>query len=245
MSDQSVLTAKLRLQVFEPRGQWQAALIPVAEFPLPEADCLPVSLMLQALTHVLRTTCQLHHLLSLQVWKLGPLTGAELISTHRREWKPQLGLGIWPTRTPPSGWTEARMMDAAAAALRGDEPELPAHRLLRLDQAEPGRGETARMLRPFGILMEMFTRVPENEVLRKTQETFAPRVAGSSFKDQDFYLPLLDLASFTAASAEELDEWLCFADFYVRDSSEDRGILLLSRLPLQPLLKQVAVHLQS
>jgi len=151
-----------------------------------------------------------------------------------------------PDRKPPSGWTEERMVDAAAAAFRGDEPELPSHRLLRLTADERERGNAADAMRGFGVAIECFSKQTWESISKSGSSLFVPTIKERQFQQADFHFPVLDRNSILAAgSAEQLDAWMCGIEVYVRASAEDKGILILSKLPLEGLLQSTQELLES
>lgn len=236
---------RLRLEVIETApSPWQAALLPVTGFPLPEFPLEQIGTFLRALDEVLVEQRGLRHEVLFQVWKLAPRTGADVISENVAEWSPDLGLGIWPDRRPPQSWTEELMVDAAAAVFRGDEPELPSYRLLRLAASEQKRIEAAGKMRGFGVQIEIFSNDTIAAIQQQAKSVFLPAIKERRFAREGFYLPLLDRRSIAAAgSADRLDEWLCGIDVYVRESAEDKGVLILSRLSIDALIGQVTQKL--
>ena len=238
--------SRLQWSEIETIGPWQCALLPVPEFPLQAAYATAVERFFFSLGSLLTGAQKLNHQILLQTWKLGPETGTPTLSAHRKAWRAQLGLGIWPDRNPPQGWTEERMMDAAAAAFRGDEPELPSHRLLRLRLSPAESPLAARTMRRFGVMIEIFFRGEVSQLDTRCREMFHPRIEEDQFLHEEFYCPVLDRNSvLSAKSAEEMDSFLCGADVYVRDSAEDRGILMVSRLPIRSLFEQTQLRLES
>ena len=230
-------TFHLRWREIENKGHWQCCLLPLPDFPLPTLYNEAVGSFCELLARQLIEIHHLHHHVLLQTWKLGPDTGARTLSAHRRAWRPQLGLGIWPDREPPQGWTEERMVDAAAAVYRGDEPEMPSHRLLRLSAPSTELVPAARAMRGTGTLVEIFSRNNSAEMDARCLETFHPRIQEHRFRHEAFYAPLADQNTFVRAeSPEALDQDLCGAEVYLRESPEDKALLLLSRAPIAALL---------
>jgi hypothetical protein len=238
--------SRLKLDVIETHAPWQAALLPVGPFPLPGALLESVRPFLLRLADVLVKQQRLSQEVLFQVWKLSPQNGADVMSENLSRWPMELGLGVWPDRKPPSGWTEERMVDAAAAAFRGDEPELPSHRLLRLTADERERGNAADAMRGFGVAIECFSKQTWESISKSGSSLFVPTIKERQFQQADFHFPVLDRNSILAAgSAEQLDAWMCGIEVYVRASAEDKGILILSKLPLEGLLQSTQELLES
>lgn len=208
---------------------WHAVLIPCS-FSEPSSEYPQVIAFLQAFTSLLVKEANLKQELLLQVWKLGMTEASQIVNDHVREWWPTLGLGIWPDREPPRGWTQEALSDAAAAVFRNDEIPLPSHKLLRLGTEEKARIDAARQLRGFGALIEIFSKDDFKDLEQRSRKAFLPKITEKRFKKARFYLPVLDCHSIAAAKdVEQLDAWLCGTEVYIRESGEDKGILILSR----------------
>lgn len=231
---------KVTLEALEPRGAWQAFLMPTLGFPVAPAERLTLLAFATPLMQSLHRS-NYDHTVFLQAWKLGKDTGSSLIADHNRDWRPQVGLGMWPDRPAPTSWTEELMMDASAAVIRGDEPELPWHPLLRLRPNVEGREAAESSLRGFGAQIDVFSTSAVDDLLRSCDTYYRPRIQGDRFRDEAFYLPLLDRRSFERATANDLDQCMCGIDFYLRESPEDRAVFVLSRLPLRQILENAGL----
>jgi hypothetical protein len=54
------------------------------------------------------------------------------------------------------------------------------------------------------------------------------------------------LAAFTSdITAQQVDQWMCGALVYLRESEEDGGLLLLSRQELTPVFKKLELSFAS
>ena len=62
-----------------------------------------------------------------------------------------------------------------------------------------------------------------------------PPIEEEGLKAFPLYVPLLTAASLSA-SAEQLDTWLGAVDVYLRESPQDKGLLIVSRQPLEKKL---------
>lgn len=238
----------LKLKVLDVvSGPWQGALLPVPSFPVPLFQREQIDSFLSALSEVLTEQYQLNHEVLSQVWKLTPAAGGEILSENAPKWSPTPGLGIWPDRRPPQSWTEELMVDAAAAVFRGDEPEFPSYRLLLLQvEMQRERFEAARQMRGFGAQIELFSKETIDRIQASGKTAFLPAIKERRFQREGFYLPVLDSKSIAAAdSTQKLDEWLCGIEVYVRESAEDQGILILSRLAIDVIVEQVQHRLEK
>ncbi len=231
---------------------WEIAQIPVGKFPIAADRLDTMRAYFRAFAKVVTQTGSRYSQVFLQTWKLDAQSSGAVLNAHMKQWRPEMGLGVWPDRKPPQSWTEASFVDAAAAKFRGDEPELNVHRLIRL--TSPGiEPEAAEQLRGSGTLVEVFSCYKPEPLLEISRRHALERIADQQYQDEKFYLPLLDMKSVAASrTPEQLGQWLDGMDVYVRESAEDQSILVLSRLPLaslfeqtQKLLRETTIRLQT
>ncbi len=208
---------------------WVAALVPVPAFPLPPDERVALQKdVLETIAAIVAAPPPQHHVL-LQLWKLGPRSGSDVLSQNVRQWQPEFGMGVWPNREGPKGWTEAALMDAAAAAMQGAEPEMPNHRILHLAGAPPQAGAASATMRGFGATVELFSDLSFAEIAARARQLYRPQITEARFQQEAFYVPLFDIATLQAASsAEQLNSWLCGVAMYVRESAEDNGVLIIA-----------------
>ncbi len=222
---------------------WQAALLPVPAFPLEGEELRKKTAFFDLLSEKMLGR-GLHQHLYLQAWKLSPTTGAGLVSQNAAKWRPTLGLGIWPNQ-PPTGWTETSFSDAVAAQLSGNEPRMPSHQLLRLNAGPRELTLAASQLRGSGTTLTVFSTLQADELEARAQTAYQP-ILNDTARRARFLFPVLDGALVKSArSGAELDRWLCGAEMYIRESAEDKGFLIVSRLPLDPILSEVRQALAS
>jgi hypothetical protein len=73
-------------------------------------------------------------------------------------------------------------------------------------------------------------------ILQKATALLLPPIKDPSFNCYPFYVPLLDEKGLTSATEEQLEAWFCGASVYIRESFEDKGILIASRQPLKAIM---------
>jgi hypothetical protein len=206
-----------------------AALLPVTGFPEAPEGRARIGTLLRGL-HALLAATDLHLHLYLQSWKLMGNQGSRILDDHLSDWWPRVGCGIWPDREPPCAWNDARLSDASAAIFRGEEVPLVSHKVLRLASEErllPGIAET---ISGYGAVVEVYSPAGLEEWTRTARDFYLPTVTEKRFRRESFYAPLLDRASLAAAhTAAMLNDFLAGAQLYLRESAEDKGLLLLWR----------------
>jgi len=153
---------------------------------------------------------------------------APLFSRHGREWLPAMGLGVWPDRPPPTIWSREDFENLQP----GELPRILAYQVFRIT-ASPEVKERARdTMLGLGSIVQIMGNDSIEDFLTKSRNALLPPITDPSFTCFPFYLPLLDLQSFSSAKPKELDYWLCDANIYIRESMEDQGLLLaVRRLP--------------
>ena len=211
---------------------WKAILLPVLGFPLAKEDRIALDARVEELLGPILQGRTLEHHVLLQLWNLGPATGGDVLAQHVSEWQPEFGMGVWPNREGPMGWTEPSLMDAAAAVMQGDEPDMPNHRLLHLTTPDSTPHPASACMRGFGTLIQFFSSVSFERIAADARSLYLDRVTEARFQAEPFYLPLMDVRALQSAnSAQQISDWLCGIDCYVRDSGEDRGVLIVLQDP--------------
>jgi hypothetical protein len=216
-----------RLQIERP---WHGFLLPVDSFPLTAerrgwiASCLETFC-----DSFLGSNGSLHREVFLHQWKLHLENTGDLYAEHLQEWRPQLGMGMWPDRKPPARWNQETFADASAAVLSGGEPALNSYGLVHLSGSTPARSQAAKALFGNGVLMQIFSDLEFSDLQNQTRAVFLPQIVDRSFRRERFYIPLLQASTACNASAVQLDRWLGGSFLYLRESWEDAAIFLLCR----------------
>ena len=71
---------------------------------------------------------------------------------------------------------------------------------------------------------------------------FLPRIEEPALTSFPFYVPFVDANGLVSRNDDELEASLPHVLFYLRESVEDQGVLVLSRQPLAPLLEGLPVR---
>jgi hypothetical protein len=220
---------------------WEAYLLRVSGFPMPEPELTPVKELLRELTAVLAKEHRLSSEVLVQFAQLHLGDGYLRLSAHGREWLPEVGLGVWPDRDPPTLWTVGYF-----ASLRvGETPRPPMYQLLRITTAVEMRNQARDVMLGLGTILQIMTSDDTVTLLKKTKAVLHALIKDPSFTSFPFYIPLFEAASLAKATAGELDSWFCDIPVYIRESGEDNGILLVSRNPIGPLLQGMGCRLEQ
>ena len=201
-----------------------------------------IAALLDVAAQALTANSHLQRELFVHSWKLHAGNTGALIQQNLPAWNPIHGIGIWPDRNPPSRWTQETFMDASAAMLQNEEPVLASYQVLHLRCEAWIRSEVASSLFGGEALFQLFSRREADAFFARTKSTYLPLIADTLFRHARFYVPLLEAKTVSGATDQQLATWLCGAEAYLRESAEDRGILILARTTHLPALQDAATH---
>jgi hypothetical protein len=223
-----ILQPKLVIENIEMRSSWRAYLIPLPASPIERSQREVPAAFLSEVVRLLIEEWNLTQQVLLHSWKLHTGDCSQKIQENLKSWNPMPGTGVWPDRTPPGRWTEETFMNASAAMLKKEEAPLSSYQLLHIDGDKPARGHAADTLFGNEIVTQIFSKDAFSELAAKGRSAFLPNITDRDFKHSRFYLPLLEKKTILSAVDEQLSSWLCGAEVYIRESAEDKGVLLVS-----------------
>ncbi len=233
--EESIARKEIEVRPLSVPEPWIAGLLPRG-FPLETKARGKLFAFVSGIAQSIRETRPASRATWLQMHAF-PIDGSisRLLSANGRQWMPESGLGVWPDREPPRLWTPADFTD------RNFGDSLP--ELMYVVYYISGQNAAAHAWEStFG------SGASAHLVLNKTPEQFhldlnhelSARIQEEAFKNQPFYFPLLDARSLERARAGDLDRWLQGVLLYIRESVEDRGILVLAREPhASPLFRDL------
>jgi len=230
-----------RLRPIEVPKPWEAYLIPVSAMPVPDDERDSLRGVLSKLTTRAMQEWKLVAEVGLQVNQVHLEDGPDLLTKFGREWIPQLGLGVWPDREPPKGWTQEDFSELGM----GERVRTLMFQVIRVSTTPEARDKARDIM--FGIGAVMLALVPGtvDEYLDRARNYLLPPIKDSSFTCFPFYVPLLEGKSLQDVHADTLTAWMCGASVYIRESAEDNGVLIVSREPLSALLPKIGGQLDS
>src|SRR5262249_43959928 len=109
MSPGTASPANIRFTATALAGRRAAIVIPFSALPAPANELAPVREFLSRLVAGLveRHRGALDTFVQLTQLHVGD--GSRLVAANGREWRPSMGLGVWPHRDPPHGWTKEEL----------------------------------------------------------------------------------------------------------------------------------------
>lgn len=210
----------------------EAFLLHVSAFPTPEPENATVGRFIQRLTDSVVSEWKLSLELFIQYAQLHRGDGATRFSRHARQWMPKMGLGVWPDREPPRYFKREDFEEL----MPGDSLKPPMYKVFRVTAADARQRACATML-GMGTVLALGTPGDGATLLNKARALLTTHIAPGSIRSFRFYVPLLEGKSFQSANAAKLEEWLCGASIYIRESVEDGGILIAGARSIIPILK--------
>ena len=214
------------------QAPWELYRLPISAFPAPDAEVELARRFLQRLTTTLENQLKLSIEVFIQSAQAHLGDAADRLFEHEPQWKTKLGFGVWPDRPAPTVWTREDFENLDV----GEMPRKFMYHVLRVSQPREAKESARNVMLGCGTILQTMSPQDGDALLAAWREFLLPTIADRSLRGFQFYVPLLQGSSFSAAPAT-LDRWLGSAQVYIRESVEDNGILIASRNPLSPLLK--------
>lgn len=214
---------------------WDAVLLRVSGFPIPEDERAVVSSLIGRVATLLTNGRSLSAETFLQVEQLDDKNCRRVYAQSAPSWIPEVGLGVWPDRDPPSIWTRDEFMNAVP----GEKLRPLMYQIVRITSSLQMKLQAFSAMLPYGPVLQILTADDPETFLEKATLLLLPAISDPSFTCYPFYVPLLDGKSLCSATYEQLHTWSCGASVYIRESFEDKGILIVSHEPLSPTFDQI------
>ncbi len=241
MTTTSTSAGSLQIKSLAAPEPWEACLVPFSAFPLPSQEAQVAREFLGKLTPLVSAAHKLNSEVFIQFPYLSHGDGATRFTDHARQWKPEMGLGVWYGRQPPALWTMEEMQKLEP----GEKLRPLCHKVLRITNGEGGQNQAREVMLGVGTILQILTPDKPDLFLRRAKEHLLPSIQERTFRKFPYYLPILEGKSVAGITREELEQWLCGASVYIRESVEDKGLLILSRIPLAGFLEKLGAHREN
>jgi hypothetical protein len=213
----------------------EVLLVPVPGFPISEEEVRPIRDFLQRLGALIAQKWRISSETLIQVEQSDDKECRAIYARNARLWIPEVGLGVWPDREPPAAWTRDDFSNLGP----GERLRPLMYQVLRITTSPKARADAASAMLRFGPVLQIMTSDDGETFLSKATAALLPPIKDPSFTCYPFYVPLLESKTITSATPGQLDTWFCGASVYIRESFEDKGILIASRQALTPILEQM------
>jgi len=229
------------LELSKIQSAWDCYLCALPKFPVPVSKRPALAKLLAGLSSEIGKRFSLQLCTLLQFLQLQNDKGSDILTENGKRWLPEMGLGIWPDRDPPRQFDKKSFFSFPPGYKR---PVLM-YQLFRITAADGAREEACELMVGRGIVQLMFSPMSDKELLETGRSVLLPRIDDPSFREFPFYLPMLSGTTFGNGTAEQLNEWSCGAPVCIRESVEDKGLLIASREPLAPVFEALGGQLDE
>lgn len=224
-------------QSLEAPAPWHGLLLPLPSLPLDKSLRRELYEKLNHLLSLLkgaRPLCMATWLLMDTLHQDGE---SKKIAAHGRQWMPDPGLGVWPDREPPHAWTDDEFLEREYGT-----PLRPLmHTVMHISAGEAASMHAWETMAGTGSVIQLLIEKSPEEFHAAAKAHLLPTIEDESFRGFSMYFPLLCTTSIRGKEADELDRWLGPAVAYVRESAEDSGIFLLSRIDPADALRESGI----
>jgi len=231
------MSIPLKIELLEGGGAWRCARISLPSYPLDDALAVQLRGFLESLGRTaLDLKLQPTGVIQYNQLKWG--RAGYILAENGPQWRVDWGLGYWPDRPPPTLWTPEEFHSLGV----GEMPRPLMHQIFLL--ADAGRIPDARSkLIHSGCWAEFYSMAPLAEIKKRGTAQFQPLIEEMSLKSFAFYLPVLSQGVFKEEFVPRLEEWSCGIDLFIRQSPEDKGLFVATRLDMAALFaKAGATH---
>ena len=217
----------------ETREPYEGHLIRVSGFPLPDAELQPLDRFLERFCAAAANRWKVSSEVFIQLEQLYGPAARPTFSSHGREWMPETGLGVWVDRDPPKKWT----LEEVQLLAPGDKLRAIMFQVFRVSNPQPARNAARSTMLRHGSILEILTT--ESAYLAKASPIFKDGIVDRSFTCFPFYVGLMEGKTIQNATMEQMHRWFQGMTMYIRQSAEDKGILIVSARPLEALFTEL------
>jgi hypothetical protein len=221
------MTQPIRIRQLARPEPWRSYLLEVSQFPVPADEKAGMAPLLWDLVseHARRTRTLLETYVLVNELHQGD--SAAVLAANGARWIPRIGLAIWPDRPLPGLWTREMVEQLRV----GENPPASFYQIMQVTASRQAREDAFRSMTGYGALIAVLTGLETDPFVEACRQVIFPMLTPPVYTAFPMYLPLFDLQTLGAQSSD-LERWSCGAELYVRELHHDKGVLLLSRGPL-------------
>ncbi len=219
---------------------YECYLLPVSEFPIPQAELDFADRFLKSFCTLASQQWNLTEEVFLQLEQMEPDESRYVIADHGKAWLPETGLGVWVDREPPRKWS----WEDLTSLLPGDRPRPLMFQLFRISTAAESRMEARSAMLRYGSILEILTSCGDS-YLPEVKAIFKNGIVDPSYTCFPYYVGLMEGKTIANASSEQLFRWFQGVTVYVRESFEDKGIIIASAVPLSGIFEKIGGSLKD
>jgi hypothetical protein len=229
------------LKVLRAPSPWQAFVLPVSGFPLPEPECGRLAGILRKISEAAAKRWNLFSEVFLELEQMKGLDCRYRFADHGRDWLPEVGLGVWPDRDPPALFTREEFENWL--------PGTPMRELLcevfRISTSPGQRSEARDAMLMFGPVVEILTPDTTAEFLGKMKPVYLDFIESRAHRCFPYYVPLLEGKTLENMTPGQLSHWCPGVSVYIRESLQDQGVLIASTMPMSEVMEELNGRVQE
>ena len=212
----------------------------VSNFPMPDSEMAAVGNFLRKLLNVVVTEWAHKLEVFLQYNQLYRGDGTARFTRNALQWRPKMGLGVWPDREPPRYYKREDFEEL----MPGESLNPMLYKVFRVTAAGARQPACEAML-GLGTVLAVAIPPDGGSVLNNAKRILGQSIEPGSIPSFPFYIPLLECKSLKSADTQGIKTWLCGSSLYVRESVEDQAILIAASQSVLPILKTMDASYQS
>lgn len=232
---------ELNLRVLAVQEPWRAFVIPVSAFPVPNHECDRLRKFLTGFSVAACSAWKLSSEMFMELEQMKGLPCRHRFADRARDWMPEVGLGVWPDRDPPAIWTREEFEDLPPG---GKLRELMCE-VFRISTSQERRAQARSEMLEFGCVVEILAADLTERFQSNLKEPYLEFIKARSHRCFPYYIPLLEGMTVEKFGADELAHWCPGISVYVRQSFQDRGILIASPLPIEDILEGMGARFSA
>lgn len=172
----------------------------------------------------------------LQMWRLHVGGIADTLSRKAREWAPEIGVGVWLDQPPPTLWTEEEFLKNPP----GVPMRPPMYQFIRVSPADRDYLAVWREVGGNGCWLAFSVQSDPDGFVMTEAAAYKAWIEEPSIEAYDLFVPLLKLDSSESPLFADRSRHLAGVTRYVRESDEDRGLVIYSDVPIEPVFESLA-----
>ncbi|MCX7603575.1 MAG: hypothetical protein N2036_05815 [Bryobacteraceae bacterium] len=149
---------------------------------------------------------------------------------------PEFGAGVWLDEPPPSLWKEEEFLrHAPGAPMRP-----PIYQFIRLRNVAENFPGVWREIGGSGCWLAFAVNCDPEGFLETEAPIYRSWIADPTIQASDFFVPLLKLNTAESSLFSSRIRHLAAVSCYVRESEEDRGLVIYCESPIEPFFDGLA-----
>ncbi len=219
---------------------WQAYVLPVSGFPMPRLESDLLVGFLGRLSDAATKRWGLSSEVSCSSNNSAVKNAGRYLPTTASDGCLMLDWGSGPTVKHPvygrkRNWMHIRLAPRLRALI---------FQVFRINAAGAARNQARDEMFCYGPVMEVLTGENPDDFVSKAKAVYLDFIKDRSYRCYPYYVPLIEGKTIENAKLEQLERWCTGVTVYIRQSFEDKGIVIAGSVPLDALFKELGGKLE-